>query len=260
MDAVTTEKVSAPERHVVFRLSNARYALEAERVVEMQGLGALEPHPHGSELVRGVASVRGALVPVIDTRKRMGLPAAGGAARELSGELDTRVREHAEWFEKCVQKLGEARPIPPAWDGWLAQRRSRAPELGALLDRVRETQKRIVTELAEMQALAERGEDAEVRVKLSIVRARDLTELNGLFGRLRAHADASVREIVLYVEVAGRWRGLVVDAVEAVLPLSERRDEDFDDERSRYVKSIARAPGRDGGIFVLDLEALLRGG
>jgi len=60
---------------VVFNLADQRYALHlsaVERVVLIAELTAL---PNAPEIVLGIINVRGCIVPVVDTRKRFGLPA-----------------------------------------------------------------------------------------------------------------------------------------------------------------------------------------
>lgn len=60
---------------VVFNLAEQRYALHlsaVERVVLIAELTAL---PKAPEIVLGIINVRGCVVPVVDTRRRFGLPA-----------------------------------------------------------------------------------------------------------------------------------------------------------------------------------------
>ena len=60
---------------VVFVVDGQRYALPltaAERVVSMV---AIAPLPDGPDVVAGVVNVHGDIVPVLDLRRRLGLPA-----------------------------------------------------------------------------------------------------------------------------------------------------------------------------------------
>jgi purine-binding chemotaxis protein CheW len=60
---------------VVFNLADQRYALNlsaVERVVRIAELTAL---PKAPEIVLGIINVRGCVIPVVDTRRRFGLPA-----------------------------------------------------------------------------------------------------------------------------------------------------------------------------------------
>jgi purine-binding chemotaxis protein CheW len=59
---------------LVFRLDGAPYALPIERVREIVRSLSFTPLPHVPEEVLGVISLRGEIVQVLDTRRRLGLP------------------------------------------------------------------------------------------------------------------------------------------------------------------------------------------
>ena len=61
---------------VVFRLDGQRYGLPLSRVREIQQIVALADLPDRSSSVIGMANIRGTMVPVVDLRLRLGLPAA----------------------------------------------------------------------------------------------------------------------------------------------------------------------------------------
>lgn len=66
---------AATRQLVVFNLAAQRYALRlsaVERVVQIAELTVL---PRAPEIVLGIVNVRGCVVPVVDTRRRFGLPA-----------------------------------------------------------------------------------------------------------------------------------------------------------------------------------------
>jgi chemotaxis-related protein WspB len=52
--------------YLLLRMENARYALEARRIVEVVPLVELKPLPHSAAYVAGLFDYRGVLVPVID--------------------------------------------------------------------------------------------------------------------------------------------------------------------------------------------------
>jgi purine-binding chemotaxis protein CheW len=59
---------------LVFELAGRLYGLPASDVQELVRMVALTPPPPGLELVEGVINLRGAVVPVVDLRARLGLP------------------------------------------------------------------------------------------------------------------------------------------------------------------------------------------
>ena len=61
---------------VVFELANEHYGVDiaaVESIIKMQAITAV---PHAPAFVEGVTNLRGTVLPVIDLRKRFGLPTA----------------------------------------------------------------------------------------------------------------------------------------------------------------------------------------
>lgn len=76
--------VSAEKQYVVFRLDDQLYGAEITVVREVSYLSPITRLPNTPAYVEGVIDLRGEVMPVIDIRKRLGLP-----TRQADGE--TRV-------------------------------------------------------------------------------------------------------------------------------------------------------------------------
>lgn len=63
-------------QYLRFALGQGRYAVGLDRVREILEVGPLTPVPLMPECVRGVMNLRGAVVPVIDLGRRLGLGSA----------------------------------------------------------------------------------------------------------------------------------------------------------------------------------------
>ncbi len=249
------------DRHVIFRLAQGYYAIDAAQVVEMQGMGKLDPHPHGTSLVRGVATLRGRLVPVVDVRARMGLPRAEECARALSASVDERAQQHQQLFDQAAAAVESGHGFRCAscdLDDWLGDNFASSAEMSTITERLTAAHEAVHNALLEASRLAACDDFAAAGRKLSKARDNELETLRGLLERLRAHARSSVREIVLYVDVGGAWRGLVVDAVVTVTSLEPHRHAD-EPENATFVDGMVAMPGTGRGVYVLDLERLLRG-
>lgn len=73
------EEATAPVRlatWVTFRLAGETFALPVEPVREVLRVQSVTRVPHAPEPIRGVSNLRGRVIPVIDLRVRIGLPAA----------------------------------------------------------------------------------------------------------------------------------------------------------------------------------------
>jgi purine-binding chemotaxis protein CheW len=60
-------------QYLAFRLGVSEYAIEILRVQEIKAVTAITPMPHTPSYVKGVMNLRGAIVPVVDLRARLGL-------------------------------------------------------------------------------------------------------------------------------------------------------------------------------------------
>jgi purine-binding chemotaxis protein CheW len=89
--------------HVAFSVDGVEYALPVAFVLQMEEFTGATAVPGTPDYVLGVVTVRGRVVPVIDLRRRFGLPSA-------QPTLDTRiVIVHAEGrvVALCVDKARE---------------------------------------------------------------------------------------------------------------------------------------------------------
>lgn len=71
-DALGAERT----QYLSFSLADGEYAVNILHVREIRGLGPITPLPNAPLEMRGVMNLRGAVVPVIDLRTALGLPAA----------------------------------------------------------------------------------------------------------------------------------------------------------------------------------------
>jgi purine-binding chemotaxis protein CheW len=116
---------AAPERLLVFTIGGDPFAIPLGRVVEIVRHRRPTPVPGADPSVEGILPLRGRMVTLLDTRRRLGLPPRGetpGAARvivvEDRGELVglvvdavARVGSEAEGTrEPLPAALGLARP------------------------------------------------------------------------------------------------------------------------------------------------------
>jgi purine-binding chemotaxis protein CheW len=62
---------------LLLRIGQRRYALPAEAVERVERMAALIPLPDAPPGVAGVLNLRGALLPVVDPRPRLGMPTPG---------------------------------------------------------------------------------------------------------------------------------------------------------------------------------------
>lgn len=74
--AVTTEPTSGTEQFLTFVLGGEEYGVTILQVQGIQGWDRVTPIPNTPDYILGVINLRGAIVPIVDLRRRFGMPAA----------------------------------------------------------------------------------------------------------------------------------------------------------------------------------------
>jgi purine-binding chemotaxis protein CheW len=95
--------------HVVFVLAGVEYALPVGFVLQMDSFNGATAVPGTPAYVAGIVTVRGRVVPVIDLRRRFGLPAVPATldTRIIVTQVDERV------VGLCVDRAREVLPLDP---------------------------------------------------------------------------------------------------------------------------------------------------
>lgn len=90
--AATPAVAQRLETWVTFRLAGERYALPVPTVHEVVRVGMVTRVPHAPYPVRGIINLRGRVVPLVDVRRRIGLPPGEPDARSRVLIADARGR------------------------------------------------------------------------------------------------------------------------------------------------------------------------
>jgi purine-binding chemotaxis protein CheW len=100
-----------------FRVGGEDYALDIMRVREIIHPLPVTPVPRTPVFVEGVARLRGDVLPVVDVRKRFGLPATPATTRTRFLVVVVGTRRLALVVDEVCEVLrvprGEIRPAPP---------------------------------------------------------------------------------------------------------------------------------------------------
>lgn len=123
MDSATT---TSPITHVVeFRLGDDAFGINVAKVFEVIRYPAVRPLPHTPPFLEGAAELRGAVLPVIDLRKRFGVeprprgPETRVIVTELGGERIGLVVDRVLGVVRL--SADEVRPAPKFFKGLAAR-------------------------------------------------------------------------------------------------------------------------------------------
>ena len=66
--------VAAQDQYLTFRLGDEEYGVDVLRVQEIRGWAPVTAVPNAPDWLSGVMNLRGTVVPVVDLRRRFGMP------------------------------------------------------------------------------------------------------------------------------------------------------------------------------------------
>ena len=66
--------MATSQQFLTFALGTEEYGVEILKIQEIKGFSAITPLPNAPPDVKGVLNLRGAIVPIMDLRKKFGLP------------------------------------------------------------------------------------------------------------------------------------------------------------------------------------------
>ncbi|PWC33977.1 chemotaxis protein CheW [Azospirillum sp. TSO35-2] len=156
--------VSAAERFVVFRLAGAEYGLPVAAVREvLRRPDTPTPLPNAPDFVTGVLTLRGEVLPLIDQRRLLHLPAAAGEADR--GRVVVVGRDDATRVGLLVDGLSGLLAIPP-------ERIGPAPS-------VSEAQRRLIRRVATLDQ-GDRGGASRLILLMDADSLLDMDRLTGL--------------------------------------------------------------------------------
>jgi len=102
------------QQYLSFHLESQEYAVDILRVQEIREWMPVTPVPNTRDCVRGVMNLRGAVVPVIDLRLRLGLPPASYTPQTVVVVLHVFSDEVERTMGVVVDAVAEVYDLNPA--------------------------------------------------------------------------------------------------------------------------------------------------
>jgi len=255
--------MASTERCGVFGVGTHLVGVPADRIHDIFLLGEVRVPPGCAPHQRGVAVLRGDVLPAIDLRVCLGHPSAPAETEALVRLLGEREEDHRRWLAELEACVRERRAFGLATDPrkckfgqWFYAFRTDDAVLRGELARFEEPHARIHALAADVLAL----EPAEALARIEGARRGLLAALLELFASARRAVQEAHREVGVTVEVAGRRSVLVVDRAEAVADLEQIPAEDDPVAggalRVDLVRRLARWRASAAPVLLLDVDHL----
>lgn len=101
------------DQFLSFLIAEEEYGIEILKVQEIKSWGQYTPLPKSPDYVLGVINLRGAIVPIIDLRKRFGLPSTEYTATTAVIIVRTEDSDHARIIGLVVDSVSEVYHLAP---------------------------------------------------------------------------------------------------------------------------------------------------
>ncbi len=239
------------QQYVVFSIFGEEFGVSIDRIQEIFRINEITPVPKAPDYVRGVANMRGSIVPVIDIRQRFALPDAVAEFRGFLGNLRQACAE-------CLEAEG-GRPGKKAADS--------IKTITGLFAGFQPVLESIQLHVAELNSLFLDLQDSLPDRAVSEEYADWQEKLSSFLSRIAELIKTPIQELLknskmLVVSSADLIIGLLVDDVEEVVAISAERIETAPalvkaEVDTSYLKGIAKLSGGERIILLLDVDEVL---
>lgn len=253
---------------VIFSLNNQKFAFSVGEVKEMVAMQLIVSVPDNPPYFRGVTNLRGAVLPVVDLRKKMGMPGLAEEIQSMIEMLEHREEDHRKWIGELEASVREKRPFSLTTDPhkcafgkWYDSFSTENLILDFCLKKFDEPHRQ-VHEAGNIVADYVRSGDFDSALE-TVMKTKNqaFSTMVGLFRETRNILMDTNREILMVLEGKRGRICVSVDAIESV----ERINEDGIEEKPFFVsypgnKCISGIAKRRGGsrelVHILDAEML----
>ncbi len=253
---------------VIVQVYHQSAALHSSIVRELVIQPDVTPVPNMPDYIRGVMNWRGKIIPNIDLRLRLGMPAAKDELNELASIITARAADHMAWMEELENSLAEHRPFTLTTDPhacafgrWYDSYQTDNLVVAALLRKMDAPHKAIHAIAARVEALKEQGRHEEAKRLVASTRETTLARLLDLFTNFEQATGDSHRPVAIIVNTSGTLAALTVDRVEAVEPIDPAAVQPLEDRGvesySSVIRSIAQRSKGAGLVGLIDESQIL---
>jgi chemotaxis signal transduction protein len=257
--------------YVVFVLKNTFFAFSADRVKAIVELPSVTKVPSMPAHFRGVITLRGQVLPLLDLRARFGYKTLRGESGELCEELKLRKQDHLNWLAELRQSVEEKRefklttdPHKCAFGKWYDSFVSHNADIQNLLRRLDGPHRKIHGIAVEVKAYEHKGEFETSMAIIAKTEKRELAEMIKLFDIMCKYLIDDLREIAIILERSdGKSFAVALDQVSAVEQLQEESFDKLSDfmfsggEKENSIRGLGKRERDDARVQILDPDLLI---
>jgi purine-binding chemotaxis protein CheW len=246
------------------------FAIATQDLREMVIMPEVARIPNVPDYVRGVINLRGRVMPLLDLRKRIGLPSAVDETESFCAMLQQREQDHRNWLKELEASVRERRPFALTTDPhkcafgkWYDTYHDDNPWVAALLKKFDEPHQQIHGIAIEAGKLVERESFDEALGLLAQTRDGVLSRLIELFAELRALRQSASRETAVILRNEGKEFAISVDLAVSIEKLPPDAIEEVSSAVPLAADAVVRRLGKraksNDVVLILETDRLMAG-
>jgi len=226
--------------------------------------------PNVPDYILGVINMRGAVMPLLDLRKRIGLPSASEETECFCALMEQREQDHRKWLAELEASVKECRafglttdPHKCAFGKWHDVYRSADPWIAAQLRKFDAPHQEIHGVGAEVTRLA--GQDAHAAAQELVERTRHgaLSKMLKLFAEIKDLVRDRSRGVGIILKHGGKSFAIQVDLALSIEKLPPGAIEDVAEmarvNNDGVVQRLAKRAKTQDIVLLLETDRLLAG-
>jgi chemotaxis signal transduction protein len=251
---------------LAFQLAKRNFAMRTIDIIEMIPLGKINKIVDAPPYIRGVLNLRDKIIPLMDLRKKFGMPSLAEECEKLCESLMQRKQDHINWLNELNNSVIENRefklttdPHKCAFGKWYDSYKSENVYIKILLDKFDDPHKRIHSIANVVGELITKGKNDEAILTIESVKQTTLSKMISLFDQTITAIRENLKEIVIVASLNNTPFGFSVDIVNDVFEIANENIDPppalQDCNSTQYCRGIAKMGDKIG--VLLDLELLL---
>lgn len=255
---------------VITELRGQLFAFNAASVREMVIMPEVVPVPGVPEYMRGVMNLRGHVIPVVDLRRRLGMPTSAEDLAGLCSLMEQRAQDHRHWIDELEASVQENRKFKLATDPhlcafgkWYDKFQSNNLIVAGFLKKFAAPHARVHALAIEIEQLVEKGQTEEAHRRIQDARSAELSEMLQLFQAFPEMIRAAHSEIAVVLDGANSKYAVCVDTVVGVERFAEGAIENLEGsglhQQNEVLSAVAKRSKGNELVMILGAGSIMDG-
>lgn len=254
---------------VILKLEHELYGVAAPYVQTMVAMPRVTEVPHRPAWTRGAINLRGQVMPLVDLRRRLGMPSYTDKIKALVDMVRQRENDHLNWLAELENSVRQSReftlttnPHKCKFGQWYDQYKPASLSESQLLLQFDGPHRRIHGLAERVQALVVKNKTDQALALIEKTRNGDFATMRKLFDDFRRlMEELAATEIALVLENMSQSTAMAVDAIESVEQLADGSVQEMPDalqqEGNQLAPYVAKRKKSGEIVYLVDAHRII---